>query len=1092
MEEVLHQAEQSEKEYDWLGAADLYEKALKLLPEDDYSKKGEIHERRGYAFYQASFQAESQEEFKNRMRQSAGDYEGAVESYGKMQGTIPGNLRCQAMIAYANYWLAGEVPDRKRFLDECWRKENEVLKVYEQAKDELGYGKTCIELTECLNDRLDLELDRQVREKILDEAVKVGEKAIQIFSRPGYEHELARAYCFTSIHCDNAAMSLQLEAKRKESERKAFDYAKQAIKVSESTYDKLLLGRSIVWLALAELDLGAGYEIASELFKKALRYCNEKKDHRILSEEFDGLAFCYTFGMFPEEKLEKVREDSRKTEEYAGEAIRCSVLVNYGSGVPHSFSMGYSWNFAELARREIELGTRYKLLKNAVALGKKGLEHAKRTGSTHAILHGSWMLAQALCDLSTMETGTEKRQLLEDAMTIGEKAVYYTEQLRPHYMLPQSFPYAALATTLLELSKLEEKGERRKELLEKSVSRMETCVALLQRHIASFPSRRELFAELGSFQAGLGNILNQLYEATAEKEALRKQIEAYQGAVQMNQKADLRSRAAEAYWQIAVAYDHLGEYLESANNFESASKQYELSAHNIPQLGSFYTDYAMYMQAWNEIEKARQHHERQEYGSARAHFEKAAELHKSLKQWRYLASNYAAWAQIEYAEELSRKEQSEEALQAFKEAISLFNETKESVQNQVTKIENADEKQMTNNILEATDIRREYCAARIALEDAKILEKKGDHYLASQKYGSAAEAFNKVEQALESDRERKEVGFIKSLSEAWQKMMLADARASPELYMEASELFEQASKESYTEATGLQTLGHSRFCRALEAGTRFADTRDRNMHAKAQQFLESAANYYAKAGFQKASDYVKATELLFDAYVCMDNAKKEEDPEKKAKLCVVAEKVLQTAAGSFMKAEHPEKRGQVLRLLEQVKEERELAVSISEVLHVPSIVSATTSFVAPAPTSEEAVGSERFEQADIQANLIVRQKELKIGEPLSLEMELVNAGKGPALLVKVNKVIPEGFELKEKPETYRVEDSYIDMKGKRLGPLKTEELRLILKPKIQGTFTLKPTILYLDENGKYKSHEPEPVTIVVKELGIKGWIKGER
>ena len=58
--------------------------------------------------------------------------------------------------------------------------------------------------------------------------------------------------------------------------------------------------------------------------------------------------------------------------------------------------------------------------------------------------------------------------------------------------------------------------------------------------------------------------------------------------------------------------------------------------------------------------------------------------------------------------------------------------------------------------------------------------------------------------------------------------------------------------------------------------------------------------------------------------------------------------------------------------------------------------------------------------------------------------------------------------------------------------LKTEELKFVLKPKVQGPFTLKPTILYLDENGKYKSHEPEPVSITVKELGIKGWLKGER
>jgi hypothetical protein len=193
-----------------------------------------------------------------------------------------------------------------------------------------------------------------------------------------------------------------------------------------------------------------------------------------------------------------------------------------------------------------------------------------------------------------------------------------------------------------------------------------------------------------------------------------------------------------------------------------------------------------------------------------------------------------------------------------------------------------------------------------------------------------------------------------------------------------------------------------------------------------------------------------------------------------------------------MKAEHPEKRERVLRLLEKAQEERELAVSLTEVLHAPSIVSSTTVLTTPTATHEEAVGSERFEHADIQANLIIRQKELKVGENLAIELELVNAGKGSALLTKVTEIIPKGFELAEKLENYRVEDSYINLKGKRLDPLKTEEVKLVIKPTLQGTFSLKPTVLYLDENGKYKRHEPEPVTITVKELGVKGWIKGER
>jgi hypothetical protein len=73
-----------------------------------------------------------------------------------------------------------------------------------------------------------------------------------------------------------------------------------------------------------------------------------------------------------------------------------------------------------------------------------------------------------------------------------------------------------------------------------------------------------------------------------------------------------------------------------------------------------------------------------------------------------------------------------------------------------------------------------------------------------------------------------------------------------------------------------------------------------------------------------------------------------------------------------------------------------------------------------------------------------------------------------------------------------VEDSILNLKGKRLDPLRAEELKLVLKPTVTGMIPLKPTVLYLDENGNARSHQPEPVTITVKELGIKGWLKGER
>lgn len=141
-------------------------------------------------------------------------------------------------------------------------------------------------------------------------------------------------------------------------------------------------------------------------------------------------------------------------------------------------------------------------------------------------------------------------------------------------------------------------------------------------------------------------------------------------------------------------------------------------------------------------------------------------------------------------------------------------------------------------------------------------------------------------------------------------------------------------------------------------------------------------------------------------------------------------------------------------------------------------------------TAERVVKKPEVARADIQTNLILGVKEVKVGEGFSLDIEIVNAGEAPALLIKIENLIPEGFKLMKEPEVYRVEDRHLNMKGKRLGPLKTEEVKLVLRPLTKGVFPLKPRILYLDETGTYKSHEPEPVTITVKELGISGWIRG--
>jgi tetratricopeptide (TPR) repeat protein len=1093
LEDILNQAERLEKEYDWVGAVELYEKALNLVPQDDVLRMGEIHEQLSHAFYRAAMRGETASEFRERIQRAVEACERAGGFYEKSTGEKKSGwiFRCRALSKYYGYWLTSNPSEKRALLDECLELEERALTFFTESGNMLEYVKTYNGLPLVFFLRATSEWNMQVAKSIVDRGLKWGEKAVAATSELDSLYETAGANLTLAI-CLWLNKFLPEVEEIENNRLKGVKHLTKAVDVSEKVGDAYLSGFSHLWLGI-----DSGGEEAEKHFAQVLESGKRTRDNFLIGTGSDMLAVStYWKGMATEDPEIRRQLAEKAMQFYDKGQQHCSIIsfMSPRSGVIAPPG-GYVEYYFHLASWETDRDKRLELLEKSRKTGMEALELAEDSDIPAVVAYVLHVVSKSLEFRAWVERDVvEKRSLLEKALEYREKTVEMAEKIAPFDYWDYGVMLNYLAEIKAILAEMETNPEMKTRLLEEAVLSQQKCIDFCNKVMPYYEKMGEttLFSALRAYENMYAWLLISLYGLTNKPDHLRKAIEVSRKAVESASKLDLFSRMAESNWRIARAQDMLGKHLEAAEDFKHASDNYVKAAEKLPQLKDLYQEYALYMQAWIEIEKARYHHDRQEYGSAKEHFEKASELHESLKHWGYLGPNYSAWAQVENAEELSRKEEGEEAIKAFEQASKRFGESKRSLQTQLSVIEDIDEKQMVTSMIEASDLRREYCEARVAIEEAKILDKKGDHFASSGKYGLAAEAFENISVALTSDQERREFKLLITLSRAWQKMTLAESEASPGLYAEASQLFEEAKDFSQNDKTKMLMLGHSRFCKALEAGTKFADTRDANMHTGATKYLESAASYYVKAGFPKASEYAEATELLLDAYAHMDNAKEEKDHEKKAKLYTMAETVLQTSAGSFMRAEHPEKREQVLGLLEKVKKERELALSLAEVLHAPAVVSATTSFTTPAPTREEAVGSERFEQADIQANLIVRQRELNVGENLDVEIELVNAGKGPALLIKVTEVIPKGFEIVEKPEMYRVEDSYVNMKGRRLDPLKTEELRLVLRPRVQGAFDLKPTVLYLDENGKYKSHKPEPINITVKELGVKGWLKGER
>jgi len=1092
---VLAQAKEREKKYDWLQAVESYNEAqTSVLKQKNFQKAGEIQERIGFCFQNAAMQAESREEFREKMQYSIEAYEKASGFYETPLNnqTATRKLRCDAIVKYLGYWLTSDPSEKKKLLDECLELESEALARFSESEDPFEYGKTYNELPLVFFHRAFLEKDRKTLIRVLEKGVQWGEKAIAGLSELGDAYETARAHLTLATCLSDAGFYFASKSEDIDTNRSvAVKHLNEAVRLPEKVGDALLLGLSHLWLGI-----NTGEEEAARHYEKALEYGKQTRNNFLVASSLDFLSYNTYWKARATEDPEERRELAEEAMRFYEKAHRHYHIISFigprgGFIGPPS---GQAEHHYQLALWEPAPEKRRKLLAKSEKLGIEALKVAEDSDMPMVIAQVLHVVSKTLQAQAHVESDPQKKKSrLEKALNCRERTIEIFGNLTPFFYWNLGVMQNYLAGIEAELAEIEPDLNRKKELLEKAALNKKKCLQLCKKVMPYFEKKGEtaLFAGLQNYQDTCATLQMRLYDITGKPEHLRKAINVLQEAVESASRLDMVSLIAESHWKIAKAQGVLGEYLKAAKNFENASKTYIKASEKTPQLKEFYQDHASYMQAWSEIEKARYHHANKQYGQAKKHYENAANLHESTERWNYFSRNYLAWARLEEAEALSRAEQNQEATQLFQRATELFREAKSTLRAAVDGIENADEKDLANRLIKALGIREEYCLGRTALEEAKTLGRQGDNAASSSKYGLAAKKFQEALDIIEHEpsftketkaKDRQELMPIIYLCKAWQMMTKAETEASPELYLEASRLFDEAKEHSLNQEAKLLAIGHSHFCRALDAGTRFEDSGDKRLYVSATRHLQSAANYYLRVGFKTASEYATATQRFFDAYIYMTNAKKETDPEKKARYYMVAEKILQASIGSYVKAKHSAKSKHVRQLLEKVKEEKELAMSLSEILQAPTITSSTTSFVTPTPSEESAVGLERFEHANIQARLVPPKRQIQVGEEVNLKIQITNVGKQTVLLDKVEEILPPGFEVVAKPSYSHLEDKHLEMKGKKLDPLKTEEIRLAMMSFDDGTFVVKPKIIYVDTNGHQMVSELEQGLIEVSKV----------
>jgi hypothetical protein len=1079
LETISAQIAEQERVYDWLGASESHQKALSLIGKHDFSALGEKYEQMGYARYRAAMQAKNQEEFKERMQEAVRACEVAHGLYDQLEGKQKARTyRCEAISKYFGCWLSPSPDEKRKLLDECLNLEEKALAAFLGSGNHTDYVSTFNVLALAICFRSFLEWNRQTLKSMLEKGITRAEKAVELVAKNGGSYETGRAFLGLGLVrvCDFLGDYFVEDPQNQEQLRlKTIEDFRRAIEFSEKANDAYSLSLSYYWLGL--------YSGAQEcLVQKSLEYGEEAHDHYMQGSALDLLAYIMFWKCTATEHPDRTRDLAEKAMRFYDRAQCHFNIISYQS--PRWGALpapaGYAEYYLGWAELETDQQKKIGLLAMSEKLGIEALKVAEDSGIPLIIDSVLHVVSKTLAARAILEQDSDvKRSLLERALKHRERAIEIAEKLTPYDYWDLGVELSGLAKINAQLSSLEKDFDNKKNLLEDAIAQSEKSLKLAGKIMPYYEEmgRLELYSSLYRMQDSHATMLTELYELTKDLNCLGKAIVTSQKAIESAEKIEIVNHVAESHWKIARIQDIIGEHLKAAEDFQQASISYRKASDKIPQLKAFYTDYASYMEAWSQIEKARQHHVRQEYGMAKEYYEKAAEIHKSLKQWSYLTPNYLAWSTLENAEDLSRKEKNEQAIQSFERATKIFGESNATLKDAAAQIENPDEKQLADDLTKATEIRQEYCVGRIVLEEAKILDKKGDHLLSSEKFGDASKIFKEIARSLKNEQERKDLGLIATLAEAWQKMTQAETEMSPALYAEASQLFQQAKDLGSDEKTKMLTMGHHHFCKALEAGTKFVDTRDMAIWNTAIQELDTAGNYYTKAGFESASEFTKATGLLFDAYVYIDKAKKETDPETKTKLYIMTEKVLEASADHFEKAEHTEKRTQARALMKEIEKEKEFALSLAEVLHNP-LIGSTTSFPVPSPTLESAVGSERFEHADIQANLKALE-DIELGEQFDVLLDLVNIGNNHGLLVRLDHIAPSGTKVASITPQYDVENSSVNLKGKKIDPLKLESIKIKLQATRTGVVSLKPHVIYVDDRGQFRTSQPEPVSVSV-------------
>ncbi|MFX1326642.1 MAG: hypothetical protein ACFE91_00670 [Promethearchaeota archaeon] len=154
------------------------------------------------------------------------------------------------------------------------------------------------------------------------------------------------------------------------------------------------------------------------------------------------------------------------------------------------------------------------------------------------------------------------------------------------------------------------------------------------------------------------------------------------------------------------------------------------------------------------------------------------------------------------------------------------------------------------------------------IEEAKILETRGECSKAAKMFSSVASQFKNLYLETVLKQEKEEVDTLYHLCKAWEYMAYAEEKGEAKNFIEAANHFKQASESITGAKLKLLALGNSDFCNALKLMLAFEKEKQIKIkienYQKITTMIKKAAELYKKGGFEKEAQMILTTLSYFD------------------------------------------------------------------------------------------------------------------------------------------------------------------------------------------------------------------------------------